>query len=96
MAVLLFLIGISITTPYYIPSAIYCTRFGGEKYCATIAALFDGFGYLGGFFTDNLIGVLSDNYGWSIVLFIFMTFSFCATIMIFLYQYSLRVLPGGR
>jgi sugar phosphate permease len=82
--------GIGITTPYYIPSGIYSTKYGGAKYCGTVAAVFDGFGYLASFVADNLIGYLSDDFGWSVVLFMMVLQAVGAMTSQFFYQISIH------
>jgi sugar phosphate permease len=90
----LLLLGSTITTPYYIPSSLYTTRFGGNKYCGTLAGAFDGFGYLCSFVIDFFIGYVSDEYGWGMALFMMMSLGLLSIITMISYQLSLYRLPN--
>jgi len=85
-----FLFGLAFTTPYYLPVSVYATRFGGVRYCATLAGFFDGFGYAVAILMDLTAGPLAENFSWSLVLVIV---SFCcaiSTVLMAVYQHSAR------
>ena len=90
MALMLIMLGGSMTVPYYIPCSLYTTTFGGDKYCSSLTGIFEGIGYLAGFFMDILIGYASDLFGWPPVLIVISLCGFISTFLIFVYQISIR------
>jgi hypothetical protein len=85
-----FLFGLVFTTPYYLPVSVYATRFGGSRYCATLAGFFDGFGYAVAILMDLTAGPLADNNSWSLVLCLV---TFCcgiSTVLMAVFQHSAR------
>ncbi|CAH1239570.1 SLC37A1 [Branchiostoma lanceolatum] len=57
--VVVFVLGATISTPYYIPVCVFSMSFGGEKYCSTLSSILDVFGYCASIAMDGIMGAMS-------------------------------------
>jgi len=60
------LVGFTLTGPYTLPAGALSLSIGGPM-CATVSALVDTTGYIGGLLSGYLVGLLAETYGWSTV-----------------------------
>eukprot|EP00058_Branchiostoma_floridae_P006227 XP_002591715.1 hypothetical protein BRAFLDRAFT_122686 [Branchiostoma floridae] len=56
--VVVFVLGATISTPYYIPGGVFSMSFGGERYCSTLVSILDVFGYCASITMDSIMGAM--------------------------------------
>jgi len=81
-AVILFLLGFTVTTPYSLITSVMSTDLGRHPYlngnskaAATVTALLDGIGSFGAVLQGLVIGWISDRFGWSATFLMLMAFA---------------------
>ncbi|XP_078663405.1 putative hexose phosphate transport protein [Branchiostoma floridae x Branchiostoma belcheri] len=57
--VVVFVLGATISTPYYIPGGVFSMSFGGERYCSTLVSILDVFGYCASIAMDTIMGSMT-------------------------------------
>eukprot|EP00898_Chlorokybus_atmophyticus_P008593 jgi/Chlat1/8735/Chrsp9S00722 len=62
------LVSLCVSVPYYMPSAVFSTKFGGSKYCGTVSALLDSAGFATSMALLGGCGWLAETRGWSWVM----------------------------
>uniref|UniRef100_A0A0G4HNH3 Major facilitator superfamily (MFS) profile domain-containing protein n=1 Tax=Chromera velia CCMP2878 TaxID=1169474 RepID=A0A0G4HNH3_9ALVE len=59
-----FLIGLFVGPPFYIPTGVYASNFGGVRHCGTMSGMMDAFGYTSTTLFMTMVGHLAALHSW--------------------------------